>query len=70
VRRQARQLSFWLALIGGVVLVVGLVWDVVLHLADPKLAAYEGLSPLAIPAHLAFVTGCLLAILGVLLSMA
>jgi hypothetical protein len=51
------------------VLAFGLAWDGALHLADPDLLAYEGLSFFDIPAHLVLVVGSVVAFLGVVFSM-
>jgi hypothetical protein len=61
--RLSRPIS-WLALGGIGLLLVGLVWDVAVHLLSPDLAAYEGESALAIPAHQATVVGVVLAVCG------
>jgi len=64
-----RQASGWLTFVGAIVLAFGLAWDGALHLADPDLIAYEGLSFWDVPAHLVLVGGSLFTCLGVVFSM-
>jgi hypothetical protein len=64
-----RQTSGWLTFVGAVVLALGLAWDGALHLADPDLLAYEGLSFFDVPAHLVLVVGSVVTFLGVVCSM-
>lgn len=61
----------WSVGIGGVgmaAVLAGLVWDAVLHGADPSLAATEGLFTLSNPGHLLLVGGIGVTCLGLLLT--
>ncbi|MBW3602921.1 MAG: hypothetical protein KY434_09535 [Actinobacteria bacterium] len=61
----------WSVGIGGVgmaAVLAGLVWDAVLHGADPSLAATEGVFTLSNPGHLLLVGGIGVACLGLLLT--
>ena len=57
----------WVVLAGNVALLLGLVWDAVLHAADPGLAARESIMSLGNPGHALFGAGLALVTFGIVL---
>lgn len=54
----------WLAVTGTFLLVGGLIWDVTIHDADPALASHENVFTIDNPAHVVFLTGIALIVVG------
>ena len=59
-------LGAWIAVAGTFLLVGGLVWDVSIHEASPGLAAHESVFTIDNPAHVVFLTGIGLIVVGML----
>jgi len=60
------RLGAWIAVAGTFLLVGGLVWDVSIHEASPGLAAHESVFTIDNPAHVVFLTGIGLIVVGML----
>lgn len=54
----------WIALAGTFLLVGGLIWDVTIHEGDPSLAVHESVFTIDNPAHVVFLTGIALIVVG------
>ena len=59
-------LGAWIAVAGTFLLVGGLVWDVSIHEASPGLAAHESAFAIDNPAHVVFLAGIGLIVVGML----
>jgi hypothetical protein len=59
-------LGAWIAVAGTFLLVGGLAWDVSIHEASPGLAAHEGVFTIDNPAHVVFLAGIGLIVVGML----
>jgi hypothetical protein len=54
----------WTAVTGTFFLIAGLIWDVTIHEGDPSLAAHESVFTVDNPAHVVFLTGIALIVVG------
>jgi hypothetical protein len=54
----------WTAVIGTFLLIGGLIWDVSIHEGEPSLAAHESVFTIDNPAHVVFLTGIALIVVG------
>ena len=57
----------WIGVLGTFLLVGGLIWDAEVHTADPGLASHESVFTVDNPAHLVFLTGIALVVIGMFL---
>ncbi len=57
----------WVSVVGTFLLIGGLIWDVTIHEGDPSLASHESVFTVDNPAHIVFLTGIGLIVVGMLL---
>ena len=57
----------WISLVGTFLLIAGLIWDVTIHEGDPSLASHESVFTIDNPAHIVFLSGIGLIVVGMLL---
>ncbi len=57
----------WISLVGTFLLIAGLIWDVTIHEGDPSLASHESVFAVDNPAHVVFLSGIALIVVGMLL---
>jgi len=57
----------WISVLGTFLLIGGLIWDVTIHEGDPSLASHESVFTVDNPAHLVFLGGIALIVVGMLL---
>lgn len=57
----------WISVLGTFLLISGLIWDVTIHEGDPSLASHESVFTVDNPAHVVFLSGIALIVIGMFL---
>jgi hypothetical protein len=57
----------WISVVGTFLLIGGLIWDVTIHEGDPSLASHESVFTVDNPAHVVFLSGIALIVVGMFL---